>query len=222
MNLKAVIAAMPTTKDNLVRSQRLTREQSQAQTRARLIAVGRKHFLRYGLGGAVAEKIAAEAGYTRGALYANFEGKEGLFLAVILEQKKRHFEIFRAIREEKRLRATVRLKRFRKAYVDILTDHDWITLYTEFEAEALRNKRVRACIHELHCDALRDGIALVEELRDSDEITVRMTPKDILITMHNFSTGMAINQKIMGTTIPERCARRLILSLFDSLIAPSK
>ena len=37
---------------------RLTREESRAQTRATLIAVGRRHFLRYGLGGAVAEKIA--------------------------------------------------------------------------------------------------------------------------------------------------------------------
>lgn len=213
---------MPRSTMNPPRNTRLTREQSQAQTRARLIAVGRRHFLRYGLGGAVAEKIAAEAGYTRGALYANFDGKEGLFLAVILEQKKRHFEIFRAIREEKDLSATVRLKKFRKAYVDILTDHDWITLYTEFEAEALRNERVRRCIHGLHCDALKDGIALIEALRASDEIRLKMTPKEILITMHNFSTGMAINQKIMGTTIPERCARRLILSLFDSLISPSK
>jgi AcrR family transcriptional regulator len=58
---------------------RLTREESRAQTRAALIAVGRRHFLRYGLGGAVAEKIAEDAGYSRGALYSNFTGKEELF-----------------------------------------------------------------------------------------------------------------------------------------------
>jgi AcrR family transcriptional regulator len=46
------------------------------------MAVGREHFLRYGLGGVVAEKIAEDAGYSRGALYSNF-GKEDLFLAVI-------------------------------------------------------------------------------------------------------------------------------------------
>ena len=42
---------------------RLTREESRAQLRATLIAVGREHFIRYGLGGAVAEKIAEDAGY---------------------------------------------------------------------------------------------------------------------------------------------------------------
>jgi AcrR family transcriptional regulator len=213
---------LPKTTTHLSKAKRLTREQSQAQTRARLIEVGRRHFLRYGLGGAVAEKIAADAGYTRGALYANFEGKEGLFLSVIHEQKMHHFEVFRAILGKKHLSATVRLQKFRSAYVDILTDRDWIVLYTEFEAEALRNERVRSCIQGLHRGAICDGIALIEELLASSEIKLKMTPKEFLIVMHNFSTGMAINQKIMGTTIPKKCARQLILSLFDSLISSTK
>ena len=70
---------------------RLTREESRAQTRATFIAVGRMHFLRYGLGGAVAEKIAEDACYSRGALYSNFDGKEDLFLAVIREEQTFRF-----------------------------------------------------------------------------------------------------------------------------------
>jgi AcrR family transcriptional regulator len=79
---------------------RLTREESQAQTRATLMAVGREHFLRYGLGGAVAEKIAEDAGYSRGALYSNFDGKEDLFLAIIREQQDRRKEAFYSIFKE--------------------------------------------------------------------------------------------------------------------------
>ena len=41
---------------------RLSREESQKQARARLIAVGREHFLTFGLGGAKADRIAEEAG----------------------------------------------------------------------------------------------------------------------------------------------------------------
>jgi TetR/AcrR family transcriptional regulator, transcriptional repressor of aconitase len=59
---------------------RLTQEERRAQTRATLMAVGRQHFLRCGLGGAVAEKIAEDAGYSRGALYSNFDVKEELSL----------------------------------------------------------------------------------------------------------------------------------------------
>src|ERR1700758_763567 len=79
---------------------RLTREESRAQTRATLIAVGRTHFLRYGLDGAVAEKIAEDAGYSRGALYSNFDGKEALFVAVIRGEKARHVDVFRSLLRE--------------------------------------------------------------------------------------------------------------------------
>src|SRR5580698_4956712 len=79
---------------------RLTREESRAQTRATLIAVGRRHFLRYGLGGSVAEKIAEEAGYSRGALYSNFDGKEDLFLAVIQEEQTFRLNFLRSLLKE--------------------------------------------------------------------------------------------------------------------------
>jgi TetR/AcrR family transcriptional regulator, transcriptional repressor of aconitase len=62
---------------------RLTGEESRAQTRSTLMAVGRRPFFRYGLGGSVAEKIAEDVGYSRGTLYSNFDGKEEFFLAVI-------------------------------------------------------------------------------------------------------------------------------------------
>jgi hypothetical protein len=40
---------------------RLTREESRAQTRATMTVGRREHFIRYGLGGAVTEKIAEDA-----------------------------------------------------------------------------------------------------------------------------------------------------------------
>src|ERR1700728_4807301 len=93
---------------------RLTREESRAQTRAKLIAVGRTHFLHYGLGGAVAEKIAEDAGYSRGALYANFDGKEDLFLAVVREEQDRRTEAFHSMFQEEPS-AKERLKKMRDA-----------------------------------------------------------------------------------------------------------
>src|SRR3984893_13868474 len=106
---------------------RLTREESQAQTRATLISVGRRHFLRYGLDGAVAEKIAEDAGYSRGALYSNFDGKEALFLAVIREEQARQVNDFRSILKDEST-SRERLKKMRDAIADLLTDHDWIVL----------------------------------------------------------------------------------------------
>ncbi|MBM2622409.1 TetR/AcrR family transcriptional regulator [Actinoplanes sp. LDG1-06] len=62
---------------------RLTRAQSQEQTHARLLGAGREVFLRRGYLAATVEEVAAEGGYTRGAVYKHFGGKEGLWHALV-------------------------------------------------------------------------------------------------------------------------------------------
>ncbi len=61
------------------RPARLTREQSRAQTRERLLASAAVVFSREGYAGASVDRIAEEAGYSKGALYSNFASKDELF-----------------------------------------------------------------------------------------------------------------------------------------------
>ena len=60
----------------------MTRAESQARTRAELLAAAARVFERRGYGGASIAEIAQDAGFTHGAVYSNFEGKEDLFLAL--------------------------------------------------------------------------------------------------------------------------------------------
>ncbi|OBA96986.1 TetR family transcriptional regulator [Mycobacteriaceae bacterium 1482268.1] len=60
-----------------------TQAERRARTRAALLEAGAKGFSRYGYGNLVLEKVAADAGYTRGALYHLFSGKEELAVAVV-------------------------------------------------------------------------------------------------------------------------------------------
>jgi AcrR family transcriptional regulator len=55
-----------------------------AETRAKLIAAGRKAFAEKGYADASMDDFTAEAGLTRGALYHHFGDKKGLLQAVIL------------------------------------------------------------------------------------------------------------------------------------------
>ena len=199
---------------------RLTREQSQAQTRAILMAVGRKHFLRHGLGGAVAEKIAEDAGYSRGALYSNFDGKEDLFLAVIREEQDRRMESFRSIFKEEPS-AKQRLRRMREAIADLYTDPDWIVLRAEFEAGALRNDRIRRTFVEVHREQVRDGGNLIRNLARSSEIHMGVKPNEFIMIILNLSHGLAVTQKILGAELSPKVTRHLIHSLFDHLILSS-
>ena len=56
-----------------------------AETRAKLLAAGRKAFGTIGYSEASMDDFTAEAGLTRGALYHHFGDKKGLFEAVVLE-----------------------------------------------------------------------------------------------------------------------------------------
>jgi AcrR family transcriptional regulator len=62
---------------------RLTRKEKQAETRRRLLDAAERVFLRRGLQGSSVEEIAAEAGFTRGAFYSNFDSKDELFVELL-------------------------------------------------------------------------------------------------------------------------------------------
>ncbi len=62
---------------------RPTQADRSARTRSALLASAAKELSRYGYGNLILERVAAEAGYTRGALYHQFTDKEDLALAVL-------------------------------------------------------------------------------------------------------------------------------------------
>jgi AcrR family transcriptional regulator len=75
-------------------AQRWTRERRLEHTRTLLLDAAEELFARKGFSGASLEEIADAAGYTRGAIYAHFGGKEELFLAVIERQRQRFLDGF--------------------------------------------------------------------------------------------------------------------------------
>jgi AcrR family transcriptional regulator len=64
---------------------RSRRDERKQQTRAELVAAAAAVFTRSGFQGASVDEIAREAGYTTGAIYWHFGGKDDLFLAVLEE-----------------------------------------------------------------------------------------------------------------------------------------
>jgi AcrR family transcriptional regulator len=62
---------------------RLKREQSQALTCERLIESATELFRRDGYMATSVERIAEAAGYSKGAVYSNFDSKEAIFLRVL-------------------------------------------------------------------------------------------------------------------------------------------
>jgi AcrR family transcriptional regulator len=62
---------------------RRTQAERRAATRAALIEAAAQGISRYGYGNLALEQVASDAGYTRGALYHQFDGKEDLAMEVV-------------------------------------------------------------------------------------------------------------------------------------------
>ena len=62
---------------------RLTREESRAVTREKLLASAYEVMAREGYEGASIDRIAEEAGFSKGAFYSNFESKDEIFLELL-------------------------------------------------------------------------------------------------------------------------------------------
>jgi AcrR family transcriptional regulator len=61
------------------------RSERKARTRERLLAAAASAYARRGFGGATLDEVAAEAGFTKGAVYSHFGSKENLLIALLEE-----------------------------------------------------------------------------------------------------------------------------------------
>src|SRR5437762_11255550 len=72
----------------LVEARRPTREERKAQTREELLEAAARVFARKGYRAASVDDVSAEAGYTKGAFYSNFESKEDIFATLVADRSK--------------------------------------------------------------------------------------------------------------------------------------
>ena len=195
----------------------LSRKESQAQTRARLIAVGREHFLRYGLAESVAERIAAEAGYTRGALYANFRNKDELFLAVMQSSVETEILNFRSILESDRS-VQERFQMMRESVGNLVTNPAWVLLQAEFQAKALRDETVRVAFLEQQERRRADGAMLLRECVSQLGLVLSASPEEVVAVLTSLTEGLALRQAISGQRDPAH-AKQLAMLCFDRLVS---
>ena len=138
----------------------LTRKERQAQTREQLVEAAAKVFARRGYHRATVDEIAAEAGFTIGALYSNFETKEKLFLAIADRQVESRVGEISAVADaavadgegEAGEEAAAQLRAFLEA------DPDWPLLFYEFWSLSVRNPEMGDELAKRR-NAIRDALA---------------------------------------------------------------
>jgi AcrR family transcriptional regulator len=122
---------------------RLSRKEKQARTRSSLMRSAAHIFCKRGLERASIDEVAEDAGYTKGAFYANFRSKQELFLAMLDDRfTQRIEEVDRAFADDESPP-----KQARQAAGDYArafrADPGYERLFFEFASYALRDEDFR-------------------------------------------------------------------------------
>jgi AcrR family transcriptional regulator len=120
---------------------RLTRAESQARTRDRLIAAAARVFARRGFHGASVDEVADEAELTKGAVYSNFGSKDELFLGVLETRLQAQAELYRQLEAQAKEQANGDVASLLPRLDEL--EEIWCLLQIEFWLYALRNPPVR-------------------------------------------------------------------------------
>ena len=119
------------------------------ETRALLLQAAETIFVRDGYEGAELGEIAALAGRTKGAIYAQFKSKEDIFLALIEERTNCH-----RARMEKMLAASTTIEgnmnALRNFFMERTEDHTWSLLLLEFKLFAMRHPESKKRLQTLY------------------------------------------------------------------------
>jgi AcrR family transcriptional regulator len=120
-----------------------TRRERQEQTRELLLDAAAMVFARRGYHGASVEEIASEAGFSTGAVYSNFSGKEELFLALADREVEKQVAEIHAVAESVEAGGEAAAEAGRQFQELLKRDRDWPLLFYEFWSFGVRNARIQ-------------------------------------------------------------------------------
>lgn len=179
-----------------MRTATISRREKQERTRTALLQAAAKLFCRHGLDGTSIADVAEEAGYTKGAFYANFRSKEELFL-VMLDDK------FSA--ELKRLESALTgdeepREEARTAAADFIrfarSDADWPRLYFQFASYASRNDDFRQELATRQRAMRERLVGIYERWASGFDIAPPLAVEDITAMTYFMADGFLVGQLI--------------------------
>jgi AcrR family transcriptional regulator len=200
-------------------AQRLTRKERQAHTRDRLMRSAATVAARRGLERASLDEVAEHAGFTKGAVYANFESKEGLFLAML----DAHFSA--RLEELDRILSTEEDpdRQAREAAEGLMrnldAEPDWHRLFFEFAVYAARNEEFRLQLVARY-QALRERVAeLLTRRAERLGLEASIPAGDVAAMAFAMVNGIALERMLEPDAVPDDLFPEMMAIFFSGLRA---
>ena len=199
---------------------RMTREQSKANTRERLLAAARGAFAGSGFHGASVDEIASRAGFSTGALYSNFDSKEDLFLVLMEREIDEHSrEIARAVAKRPSVaeRATGGAQRWMTM---IEREPELLLLFMEFWAYGVRDAEVRPKVAARFAQVRRLLTRLIEDGVREFELELALPAEQLAVAVDALADGIARQKLADPDAVPDELMGRVLSLLFEAATKP--
>jgi AcrR family transcriptional regulator len=179
-----------------------------AQTRQRLIEAATEVVAEHGFHAATVDRIAERAGFSVGALYSNFEGKDDLLFAVFdghLAWFAQRLEAVSASAEP----ATA-IARWLGALAD---DSDQFHVFIEFWAYAVRKPKVRRQFAKRMDQMRADVAATIEHHLSAAGVEPPLSPELIALLALAIGRGLALEKLARPGAVPDQAIGALLAGL---------
>src|SRR5579863_1805874 len=188
-----------------------------AATRWKLLLAAEQTFARDGYEAARLEDIAARAGYTRGAFYANFDSKEDIFFA-LLEQwvAQRISEVDVLLKRHDNPQQ--RLRALREHYAQIAKDRRLALLSLEFKLFAVRHPEAHARLRARQKGLRSCGGDILRRVMKSLGRSLPIPPTVAASALHALSSALLLEHLVDHAAFGDHEIRHLLGVFFDAVV----
>lgn len=187
---------------------RLTRAEAKARTREDVLGAAEAVFRREGYHGASLARIAAEAGFTTGAVYSTFESKADVMLALFERRSERRRGVWTELLETVSNVDEFVTEIGRRTAAEVIAERDWWSVVVEFQIVVGRDEDLRARYAEFH---EANHAALVEGTRT----WLERTGEEPAVPVEQVATVVtALNRGLIleGLVAPARVTEELFVN----------
>ena len=206
-------------KEKSIRPVRRQRERV-AATREKILASAQRIFARDGFEAAKLEEIACDAGYTRGAFYANYKNKEELFVAVAVLQIENHISIARkAVRSRTGIKS--KIHEMLEKISNMPGARTWALLMIEFSLFVLRQPQRKKHLVSLYERLLKGVETVFEDLYKEADRKPLVPPSIMGIGFTSLVQGLVLQEMLNGDLITPKVSNELLSIYLHAILGES-
>jgi AcrR family transcriptional regulator len=209
------ISAMPSTATTPKKEPQARR----IATNARILDAALEVFSELGFENTQLDQVAARAGCSRGAIYAQYASKEEVFLALMEHRvHTKFFSLYRQIQEESDLRN--RREILRSWIVSQVCNPSWGTLTLEFKLYAVRRPESRERLLKLYEKLFSGPAKEFPELLFGKGLpkATRNAVERRFAVLGGALSGMVLESHFRPSHLPPSHLKRMVGELFDALV----